>query len=179
MTMTTSLPATRILRIVDPTAPAFVATGGRRSLHTVEGKVLGVTGNGWGSWAALREAYLKHLSTEREAHGLSWDVPLGSKADPATLEEISIKCDAVVVGVANCGSCAVSTAANCNDLAEAGVPVVAVVTQRFERLVASLAPSLPLVVLPANLEQLDDAGLCALQPDLYADIEAKLTASTS
>lgn len=178
MSHTAIRPSTRILRIIDPTAPVPIATGGQRTLAGVSGKVLGVTANGWGSWAGIRADYVRFLTSERgvrQTH--SWDVPLGSRAGAAILAEIAETCDAVVVGLANCGSCAVTTAANCNDLVEAGIAVVAVATQRFERLLASLAPSLPLVVLPANLEQLDEEQIRELQPELFAQIEAKLTAS--
>jgi hypothetical protein len=59
------------------------------------------------------------------------------------------------------------------------LPVVAAVTQRFVTLLTSLAPGLPLVVLPATLEQMSDDELEQLAPRLWEDLVSGLTSASA
>lgn len=161
--------------VFDPIALSSAASTGAQVVDTLDNKHVSIMANGWASWVSLRHMMVAELQTVAPSTTVrSWDVPLGSKASAQVLADISEQSDAVVIGLANCGSCAVSLAANAAFLMGSGLPVVAVVTERFQTLVESLQPELPLIVLPAALEQLDELGLKEIETGLWARLEGKI-----
>lgn len=159
--------STATFTVLDPVAPAVTASTDTEALTAIAGKRVTLLGNGWPSWDHLRAAVADRLRTEHDPAEVSTrDVPLGSQAPAEVLDEIAEHSDAVILGLANCGSCAVATTQNAGQLASRGVPYVAVLTEQFVELASSLDPALTSVVLPAGLEQLSTAELDAIAGDL-------------
>ncbi|GAA1827579.1 hypothetical protein GCM10009836_01610 [Pseudonocardia ailaonensis] len=155
-------------------AAAAVGVGDVARLDGLTGRSVAIVGNGWRSWAALREPIRAALVDEHGVTGVElFDVPLGEPAPEEVLRDVA-KADAAVVGLANCGSCAVATARNARWLADNGVAVLVAATQRYAGMVASLAGELPLVNLPADLEQFDDGRLATLAAELPRQIATHL-----
>ncbi|MQA06592.1 MAG: hypothetical protein GEV07_29110 [Streptosporangiales bacterium] len=168
---------TATLTVLSPVAPSDTSSTDEEALPSIAGRRVTLLGNGWPSWDHLRAAVADRLRAEHDPAEVSTrDVPLGSQAPAPLLDEIAADSDAVVLGLANCGSCAVATTQNAGQLARRGVPYVAVVTEQFVELASSLDPALTTVVLPAALEQLGSDQLDAIATDLPDRLVAALVA---
>lgn len=162
-------------------APARAAdhAPGRR-LESLQGKRVAMVKNAWPSWHEMADR-LGTLLRERIA-GSSWQgylIPNGSAAEPASLQQIASSNDCAIVGLANCGSCTAWSLHDAAELANAGLPVVLVVTREFTGLVDAIAAAksidLPTVTLPVNPETIDRGEAIGVAERAYDAIVGALT----
>lgn len=136
----------------------------------------------WRSWDWVSDEWTKQL----EAAGASTSTwrsatRTGKEGDAASAELASFvgQLDFAIVGLGNCGSCTQWTIKDAITAANAGVPTVAIVTQQFKDLAATLAglggrPDLRLEVLPYPLDTLPEEEVRQIAKEHFAAAIAAL-----
>jgi hypothetical protein len=122
--------------MVDPTAgPAATATGPRLATRParLDGLVVGLVANPKKNAEPFLDAVGELLAAE---HGTA-DVVRTRKTSitdpipPAVLDELAQRCDVVLIGVGDCGSCSAAAVADGIAFEAAGVPAAVICTDAF------------------------------------------------
>lgn len=156
------------LQVLDPVAPApSVAAAGpaTREGPAIDGQHVVVTNNGWPSWNALLAEVLPRLDKHGAREVTVVELPMGRAGDAQTLADAASKGGPILIGLANCGSCTVASMQNATKMNASGRVFVAV-TDRFVGLASTVAPDVPIIRLPDEIERLQGADLAALVPGL-------------
>jgi hypothetical protein len=140
----------------------------------------------WPSWDWVVDEWSKELaadgaavSTFRRVQGLSGDQ--GSEADvdyQRFLTDVSV----AIVGLGNCGSCTSWTVKDAAQAAETGLPTVAVVTEQFTSLAATLArhygrPGLRTFALPFPLQTRPESEVRTIAREAFPALLALMGAT--
>jgi hypothetical protein len=174
--------------VLDPTAtaPSRVATSGP-DLDQLAGRRIGIRHDAlWKSFDWVTDEWSSLLQSDGAEVQL-WRSQ--SRAGPdgdqiqAQLDDFLGPLDAVICGLANCGSCTMLTVQDALEGTAKGMTSVAVATERFGRLASSLAdaaghPALRLQLLPSALESLDEGAVRDAAREAYPMLRKLLGVAT-
>ncbi|HLU54502.1 MAG TPA: UGSC family (seleno)protein [Pseudonocardia sp.] len=155
--------------MIDPTGrPPAEATGPRRAARPerLEGLVVGLVANPKKNAEQFLDAVGDLLAAE---HGIA-DVVRTRKTSitdpipPATLDELAQRCDVVLIGVGDCGSCSAAAVADGIAFEAAGVPAAVICTDAFRVSADAMArlqgsPGYAYVTTAHPVAPLDEAGV--------------------
>jgi hypothetical protein len=180
-----TLTATEQWSILDPTIkPAAAGTLSPR-LDSLAGKTIGVIWNGRPPGDALFELTLKILQQDYGVkRGPILKKPyLGNIATEENFQEILDKCDAVITGVGDCGSCTSASVLDAITMERRGIPAAMVGAERLAnttgRGMARIQglPDFPLIVIAGHglLEQIrEDSEREELAQWMASNVESVL-----
>lgn len=172
--------------MIDPTATPTESTPAAALAarpRTLEGRTVGLLANTKTNAEAMLDAVGSLLS---ERHGVAGFVRRKklSITDPVPadiLSDLTDRCDVVVVGVGDCGSCSASAIADGLAVEAAGIPAVVICTEAFVASADAMAelqgsPGYRYVRIPHPLALLDEAGVAERAEQVLAEIVDVLTA---
>jgi hypothetical protein len=141
--------------------------------------VVGLLSNGFPDATTILRKVAEHLAILLPQARIE----LFERADPttiapqATIAEVAARCDAVVTALGHCGSCTSSTVRDAVNVAKAGTPVAALVSEKFWGAGAFVArsvgvPDVPRVKLPYPIAGTGVASISAAAPAIAAGVLA-------
>jgi len=169
------------MKVLVPTArPRFGEIEMARRPGNLEGKVLGFMWNDKPNGDVLLKK-LEDLLKERlrPSGTLMRKKPMASSgAPPDVLEELSAKCDFVILAIGDCGSCTSWLVHDAVELEKRGTPTLSICTDEFAPLgrmevEALKMPRLPMVIIPHPLgglrpEEVEEKARAAIDEVLKA-----------
>ncbi|MDQ0340838.1 hypothetical protein J2S00_003678 [Caldalkalibacillus uzonensis] len=73
-----------------------------KPIYSLEGKRIGILNNRWKSWEVIIAEMSRQLSENHQVKSVAiYDIPLTSAASKSFLDDLALKSDFVIVGLAN------------------------------------------------------------------------------
>ena len=175
-----------VITILDPRAEgADEDRGNGPDLGPLRGRTIGLkTDEFWYSWDWVAEEWATLLQADG-AQTVTWREPMpqgvSTPLSVADFDQFADRVDAIVTGLANCGSCTfVAVRAGLQAL-ERGFPTVFTATEHFERLARVLSgesgwSDIRMAILPYPLEGLPEEQIRQIARDAYPAMLASLGA---
>ena len=122
--------------MIDPTGgPSVTAAGPRRAgrPERLDGLVVGLVANPKKNAEPFLDAVGELLAAEHGTAGVvrTRKTSITDPIPPATLDELARRCDVVLIGVGDCGSCSAAAVADGIAFEAAGVPAAVICTDAF------------------------------------------------
>jgi hypothetical protein len=155
--------------MIDPTGrPSGEAAGPRLAARParLDGLVVGLVANPKKNAEQFLDAVGELLAAEHGAADVvrTRKTSITDPIPPATLDELAQRCDVVLIGVGDCGSCSAAAVADGIAFEAAGVPAAVICTDAFRVSADAMArlqgsPGYAYVTTAHPVAPLDDAGV--------------------
>jgi hypothetical protein len=177
---------TEVAIVLDPRAEdAGELRGNGSDVGPLRGKTIGLkTDEFWFAWDWVAEEWAAALKADG-AETVTWREPMPqgvrTPLSIAAFDQFTGSVDAVVTGLANCGSCTFVAIRAGMAALERGYPTVFVATEHFERLSRVLTEEagwadIRMAILPYPLEGLPEAEIRQIARDCYPSLLASMGA---